>query len=79
MRARSAADVLAAQEAWKLTTLVASVDGTVIPRGGVGAAISGGTYEHVPVIEGSNHDEWALFVAFYLAAANIQLRTELDY
>jgi para-nitrobenzyl esterase len=29
----------------------------------VGASIKAGTFNHVPVIEGSNHDEWRLFVA----------------
>jgi para-nitrobenzyl esterase len=29
----------------------------------VGASIRAGTFNHVPVIEGSNHDEWRLFVA----------------
>ncbi|HEY2736253.1 MAG TPA: carboxylesterase family protein [Polyangiales bacterium] len=79
LRALSAADVLAAQEALKLQTLIPASDGTVIPSGGVGGALASGTYEKVPVIEGSNHDEWALFVAIYLAQANIKLSTEADY
>ena len=48
-----AADVLAAQDALKLQTLLPPTDGTVIPTGGVGMALSSGSYEKVPVIEGS--------------------------
>lgn len=38
------------------------VDGKVLPQS-VGAAFSSGAMNRVPVIEGSNHDEWRLFVA----------------
>jgi para-nitrobenzyl esterase len=79
LRALSAADVLAAQDALKLQTLLPPIDGTVIPTGGVGMALSGGKYEKVPVIEGSNHDEWALFIGLYLIQSNMKLVTEMDY
>jgi para-nitrobenzyl esterase len=79
LRGLSAADVLAAQDLLKLQTLLPAVDGTVIPTGGVGGALAGGTYEKVPVIEGSNKDEWALFVALYLIQSNAMLATETDY
>jgi para-nitrobenzyl esterase len=38
------------------------VDGSVLPRS-IGPAFSSGQFNHVPVIEGSNHDEFRLFVA----------------
>ncbi|HEX4352668.1 MAG TPA: carboxylesterase family protein [Polyangiales bacterium] len=78
LRAIKASDVLAAQEALNLSTLIPSVDGTVIPTA-VGTALGSGAYEKVPVIEGSNHDEWALFVAIYLIQSNLKLSTEMDY
>jgi para-nitrobenzyl esterase len=79
LRGLSAADVLAAQDALKLQTLLPSEDGTVIPTMGVGMALSSGSYEKVPVIEGSNHDEWALFVGLYLIQSNAKLMTQMDY
>ena len=79
LRALSPADVLAAQEALKIQTLLPSLDGTVMPMGGVGGALMSGTYEKVPVIEGSNHDEWSLFVGLYLIRANTKLATQMDY
>jgi para-nitrobenzyl esterase len=39
-----------------------NVDGFVLPSS-IGAALQSGSFNHVPVIEGSNHDEWRLFVA----------------
>lgn len=38
------------------------VDGFVLTDS-IGASLAAGTFNKVPVIEGSNHDEWALFVA----------------
>src|SRR6516225_1709897 len=43
-------------------TMVPNLDGFVLPQT-VRAAFSTGQFNHVPVIEGSNHDEWRLFVA----------------
>ena len=79
LRGLSATDVLAAQDALMLQTVLPSEDGTVIPTAGVGMQLSTGSYEKVPVIEGSNHDEWALFVGIYLNKTNMKLMTEMDY
>jgi para-nitrobenzyl esterase len=38
------------------------VDGSVLPES-VKAALASGRFSHVPVIIGTNHDEWRLFVA----------------
>ena len=38
------------------------VDGQVLTQS-LGAALASGQFNHVPVINGSNHDEWRLFVA----------------
>jgi para-nitrobenzyl esterase len=79
LRGLSAADVLAAQDALKLQTLLPPTDGTVIPTAGVGMSLASGKYEQVPVIEGTNHDEWALFVGLYVIQTNMKLVTETDY
>jgi len=79
LRGLSAADVLAAQDALKLQTLLPSTDGTVIPTAGVGSSLSSGKYEKVPMIEGTNHDEWALFVGLYVIQTNMKLVTQMDY
>jgi len=41
--------------------IVPPVDGDVLPTR-VQAALAAGTYNKVPVMQGSNHDEWRLFV-----------------
>jgi para-nitrobenzyl esterase len=79
LRGLSATDVRTAQDALKLQTMLPAIDGTVIPMGGVGGALMSGAYEKVPVIEGSNHDEWALFVGLYDIQANTKLATQMDY
>ncbi|MCW2929330.1 MAG: carboxylesterase family protein [Actinomycetia bacterium] len=38
-----------------------NVDGTVLPQS-IGTALASGQFSHVPVIIGTNHDEWRLFV-----------------
>ena len=43
-------------------TMVPNLDGLVLPRT-VRSAFTTGQFNRVPVIEGSNHDEWRLFVA----------------
>jgi para-nitrobenzyl esterase len=78
LRSLKASDVLAAQDALKIQNLLPAVDGTVIPMA-VGGALMSGAYEKVPVMEGSNHDEWALFVGLYLNTANTKLANEMDY
>ena len=40
----------------------ADIDGLVLPRP-LKTALTSGKFNHVPVIDGSNHDEWRLFVA----------------
>ena len=39
-----------------------NVDGRVLPQS-IGPALASGQFNRVPVIEGTNHDEWRLFVA----------------
>ncbi|HVW25281.1 MAG TPA: carboxylesterase family protein [Polyangiaceae bacterium] len=75
----STAEVLTAQNALMLQTVLPASDGTVIPSMGVGTAFASGAFEKVPVIEGSNHDEWALFVGAYLNQTNTKLTTDMDY
>jgi para-nitrobenzyl esterase len=41
---------------------VPNIDGSVLTRS-IGPALASGTFNRVPVIEGSNRDEWRLFVA----------------
>jgi para-nitrobenzyl esterase len=79
LRSLSAADVLTAQDALKLQTLLPSTDGTVIPTAGVGMTLASGKYEQVPMIEGTNHDEWALFVGLYVIQTGMKLSTQMDY
>jgi para-nitrobenzyl esterase len=59
LRSLSVAAILAAQTA---STMVPNLDGFVLPQTVV-SAFSTGQFNQVPVIEGSNHDEWRLFVA----------------
>jgi para-nitrobenzyl esterase len=59
LRSLSVAAILAHQPAG---TMVPNLDGFVLPQT-VRSAFSTGQFNRVPVIEGSNHDEWRLFVA----------------
>jgi para-nitrobenzyl esterase len=59
LRGLPVASLLAANTA---ATVVPDVDGHVLTES-VGAAFASGRFNRVPVIEGSNHDEWRLFVA----------------
>ncbi|MGH7814387.1 MAG: carboxylesterase family protein, partial [Candidatus Binataceae bacterium] len=43
-------------------TLTPNVDGHVLPES-IDTALAGGDFNHVPVIDGTNHDEFRLFVA----------------
>jgi para-nitrobenzyl esterase len=47
-----------------------TVDGSVLPQS-IGPALASGQFNRVPVMQGTNHDEWRLFVAidFDLAGA----------
>jgi para-nitrobenzyl esterase len=53
------------------------IDGTVL-RQSIAAALASGDFSHVPVINGTNHDEWRLFIALFkpltgpITAANYQ-------
>jgi para-nitrobenzyl esterase len=69
----TAADIAACLRALPVATLLAdsgagaiaapNVDGKVLTQT-IGAALQSGQFNQVPVMEGSNHDEWRLFVAF---------------
>jgi para-nitrobenzyl esterase len=54
-----------------------NIDGTVLPQS-IGTALASGDFNHVPVIDGTNHDEWRLFIAIFepltgpVTAANYQ-------
>ncbi len=54
----------------------ADIDGLVLTQP-LKQALSSGNFSHVPVIDGSNHDEWRLFVA--LATAEGQPVTAANY
>jgi para-nitrobenzyl esterase len=58
LRAAPVASILAQEGS--LTT--PAVDGTILPQA-PGAALASGRFNHVPVIDGSNHDEYRLFTA----------------
>jgi para-nitrobenzyl esterase len=62
LRAAPVATLLAALAATHTASVVPDVDGQVLTQT-VGAAFTSGQFNRVPVIEGSNHDEWRLFVA----------------
>jgi len=40
------------------------IDGTVLTQS-IGTALASGDFSHVPVINGTNHDEWRLFIAIF--------------
>lgn len=62
LRAASVETLLAALAATRTASVVPDVDGKVLTQT-IGAAFASGQFNRVPVIEGSNHDEWRLFVA----------------
>jgi len=59
LRALTVAQVLARENAGGYVT---NIDGRVLPLS-IDAALSTGQFNRVPVMNGSNHDEWRLFVA----------------
>jgi para-nitrobenzyl esterase len=69
LRSLSVSTILAAQTA---ATMVPNLDGFALPLT-VRSALSTGQFNRVPVIEGSNHDEWRLFVAQTEATTGIPL------
>jgi para-nitrobenzyl esterase len=58
-------------------TVGPDIDGTVLTQS-IGTALASGDFSHVPVIDGTNHDEWRLFIAIFqpltgpVTAANYQ-------
>ncbi len=68
LRARSVEDVLAAQGT-DLTSSSPNIDGVVLPEP-MRTAFAAGHFNKVPVIEGSNHDEFRLFVALLVEIPN---------
>ena len=59
LRALPLATILAKENAGEYVT---NVDGNVLPRS-IDTALANGQFNHVPLVNGSNHDEWRLFVA----------------
>jgi para-nitrobenzyl esterase len=59
LRALPVATVLANETASGYTP---NIDGSFLPTS-LGTALATGQFTHVPVIQGSNHDEWRLFTA----------------
>jgi len=59
LRALTVEQVLAKENA---AGYVTNVDGRVIPQS-IDTALASGAFNRVPVMNGSNHDEWRLFVA----------------
>ncbi len=57
-----AAPVATLLGAFHTASVVPDVDGKVLTQA-IGAAFTSGQFNRVPVIEGSNHDEWRLFVS----------------
>lgn len=73
LRALSVTDVLTAQ-GLLVDPVLPIVDGKVLTQS-IGDAFSSGQFYQVPVIEGSNHDEWRLFVEIF----NPSLKTDAQY
>ncbi len=61
LRGASVETLLEAYETTHPQTTIPTVDGKVLTQS-VGAAFTSGQFNQVPVMEGSNHDEWRLFV-----------------
>ena len=61
LRAAPVATLLDARNAVGPTSVVPDIDGKVLTQS-PGTAFASGQFNQVPVIEGSNHDEWRLFV-----------------
>jgi para-nitrobenzyl esterase len=59
-------------------TLYAFVDGTLLTET-PGQAFAAGTFNRVPVIAGTNHDEWNIFVAEQYDATGNPILTEPEY
>jgi para-nitrobenzyl esterase len=74
LRALSNTDVVGVQPG----TLYAFVDGTLLTQT-PGDAFAAGDFNKVPVIAGTNHDEWRIFVAEQYDATGNPILTEAEY
>jgi para-nitrobenzyl esterase len=74
MRAVPVSQVLANQDS-SLTAYIPRPDGVVLPAT-IGAAFASGQFSHVPVIEGSVHDEFTLFIATLFTFKNIPVTAD---
>jgi para-nitrobenzyl esterase len=74
LRAVSAATLVGVQPG----TLYAFIDGTLLTQT-PGAAFASGEFNKVPVIAGTNHDEWRIFVAEQYDATGNPILTEPEY
>ena len=74
LRAVSNTNLVSAQPG----TLYAFVDGTLLTQTPQDA-FKAGTFNKVPIIAGTNHDEWRLFVAEQYDATGNPIATEQDY
>ncbi len=74
LRAVSAADLVAIQAG----TLYPFVDGTLLTQTPM-AAFTSGKFNQVPVIAGTNHDEWRIFVAEEYDLAGNPILTDAEY
>jgi para-nitrobenzyl esterase len=59
-------------------TLYAFVDGTLLTET-PGQAFAAGNFNHVPVMAGTNHDEWRIFVAEQYDAVGNAILTHAEY
>jgi para-nitrobenzyl esterase len=78
LRALTVDKILMAQTQSGISTWIPSIDGAVI-TGVIGAALAAGTYNKVPIIQGSNHDEYRLFVGLNELTSGHVLDGEADY
>jgi para-nitrobenzyl esterase len=79
LRALTVDQILAAQTASGISTWIPSIDLNVIPAL-IGTTLAAGTYNKVPIIQGSNHDEYRLFVGLNeLTTGGPLANTEVAY
>ena len=74
LRAVSASAFVAIEPA----TLYPFIDGALLPQA-LGAAFSSGQFNRVPVLTGTNHDEWRYFVALQYDLAGNPILTAAQY
>jgi para-nitrobenzyl esterase len=72
LRSKTVAELLAKQASF---SFYGNVDGKVLTQT-IGAALQSGQFNQVPVMEGSNHDEWRLFVALNFELPPPQIATD---